>query len=162
MEYTRNSDLTYYEKYQLRTNCGSYALRLNEWYQLNRRFKDKMGIDVDDWVYEEGRNGVPDDELTSIYEDILLECLLEDFEDELEICDGAPPTTDNIELIAFSTFCSYDDYSYCADSDFHFKVFRDGIWKEKCGCGKVKECDEFSWGMYTGEVVYLYHKLKEN
>lgn len=161
MEYTRNSDLTYYERYQLRTNCGSYALRLNEWYQLNRRFKDKMEEDVDEWVYREGRLGVTNEELTNIYSDVLLECLLEDFKGELEVCDGAPPTSDNVELIAFNTFCSYDNDYMEADSDFHFKVFRDGTWKEKCGCGKVRECDEFFWGMYTGKPVYLYHKIGE-
>ena len=163
MQYTRNSDLTYYESHRMNTNCGSYALRLNEWYYLDDRFEDEMGIDIEEWAYEEGKKGVSDEELTNVYGEVLLKCLLEDFEGELEICDGALPKLDNVELIAFNTFCSYNEKRLCpVDSDFHFKVFRDGIWKEKCGWGKVKECDEFSWGIYTGEVVYLYHKLKEN
>lgn len=163
MQYTHNSDLTYYEKYSRDTNCGSYALRLNEWYPLDERFEDEMGMDIDKWAYKEGRRGVSDEELTSVYSEVLLNCLLEDFEGELKVCDGALPTSDNVELIAFNTFCSYNEKRrYPVDSDFHFKVFRDGVWKEKCGCGKVKECDEFSWGIYTGEVVYLYHRLREN
>ena len=32
MEYTRNSDPEYYNKNRARANCGSYALRLREWY----------------------------------------------------------------------------------------------------------------------------------
>lgn len=159
MEYTRNSDLTHYDRNQTTTNCGSYALRLNEWYHLNLRFEEKTGEWIDDWAYREGQEGVPDEELTNIFEDVLLECLLEDFEGELEVCNGALPTSDGIELIAFNVFCTYDDESNLVDSDFHFKVFRDGVWKEKCGGGRVHECSINHWGLYTGEAVYLYHKI---
>ena len=163
MVYTRNTDLTYYETNRRDTNCGSYALRLNEWYNLNERFEDEMGIGIENWAYKEGRKGASDEELTNFYSNVLLKCLLEDFKGELEVCDGALPTSENIELIAFNTFCSYNDESFFpVDSDFHFKVFRDGVWKEKCGKGIVRECEEHSWNIYTGETIYLYHRLKEN
>ena len=160
MEYTRNSDLTHYERNPKTTNCGSYALRLNEWYHLNLRFEEKTGEWIEDWAYREGQEGIPDEELTSVFEDVLLECLLEDFEGELEICNGAPPTSDDIELIAFNVYCTYDDEYDLVDSDFHFRVFRDGVWKEKCGGGNVHECNINHWGLYIGEAVYLYHKIK--
>ena len=32
MNYTRNSDPTYYKTHENETNCGSFALRLQEWY----------------------------------------------------------------------------------------------------------------------------------
>ena len=160
MYYTRNRDLNYYDTYRGRANCGSYALRLNEWYRLNERFIDKTDMFIEDWAYDEGSQGIPNSELTRVFGEVLLECLLEDFGDELEICDGALPTSDNVELIVFNVFCRYsDEWDPCVDSDFHFKVFRNGKWMEKCGWGKVKECEEHFWGIYTGEPVYLYHKL---
>ena len=40
MNYTRNSDLNYYKENPWQTNCGSYALRLNEWYDLDEPFEE--------------------------------------------------------------------------------------------------------------------------
>lgn len=157
--YTRNSDLTYYEKYPKKTNCGSYALRLNEWYHLNAYFTEKMDRSLDSWIEEKKEEGYSNYEISCLYGDILTEVLLERFEGELELCDGSLPKTNDIELVAFNTFCYYDMEGFI-DSDFHFKVFRDGIWKEKCGTERVRICNEFYWGDYIGDPIYFYHKIK--
>lgn len=160
MNYTRNSDIKFYEEKPWETNCGSYALRLNEWYELDNLFEDVVGSYVDEWIEDQNKMGHSDFEISCIYGEILVECILNEFEGELEICDGLPPSTSNVELIAFNTFCYYEDTGY-ADFDYHFKVLRDGTWKEKCGAGPVRECDEDEWGDYIGDVIYFYHKIKE-
>ena len=52
MGYTRNSDLSYYDSNFYDANCGSYALRLNEWYELDSSFENVTGWFIDDWIIE--------------------------------------------------------------------------------------------------------------
>lgn len=156
--YTRNSDLTHYETNQRITNCGSYALRLNEWYHLNLRFEDITKEPIETWVMNKEEEGYSEFETSAMFGEILAECMLEDFKEELKLCSGEPPKTNDIELIAFNTFVFYDEYY--PDTDFHFKVFRDGVWKEKCGKQAVRECDKEHWGSYIGRPIYFYHKIK--
>lgn len=155
MGYTRNSDLSYYEEHPRATNCGSYALRLNEWYNLDDKFVLYVG-DIYDWIDEMAENGYSDWEISTMFGEKLIQEMMYEFGDELEICDGEIPDDDSIELIAFSTYC-YSGAS--TDYDFHFKVFRDGVWKEKCGRQFVNECDIDDWGEYIGDIFYLYHKI---
>lgn len=161
MEYTRNSDLSYYENWPLSTNCGSYALRLNEWYDLDDPFEDIVGSYIDDWIVEKYEEGYSNFDISCLYGEILIDCILNEFGEELEICDGRPPSTSDVELIAFCTFCYCDEGEH-TDYDYHFKVFRNGKWKEKCGGQKVKECSIDEWGDYIGDVFYLYHKIKQD
>lgn len=158
MGYTRNSDLSYYDSNFYDANCGSYALRLNEWYELDSSFEDVTGWYIDDWIIEKNKQGYSDYEISCLYTNILTDCLLEEFSNELELCDGTLPKTNNVELIAFSTFC-YCGEKNNTDFDFHFKVFREGTWKEKCGTHKVRECELEDWRDYISDVVYFYHKL---
>ena len=134
MEYTRNSDPEYYDKNRYCANCGSYALRLCEWYDPETYLMDQTDtVYVEEWIEHMALNGY----------------------DNYDITD---PTTSDKELIAFNGFCSCDD-NYNIDYDFHFKVFRDGMWSEKPGCEPVKFCELEEWGRYTGEPVYMYHKI---
>lgn len=158
MYYTRNSDLTYYETHRHEANCGSYALRLNEWYDLDEYFEDTTGYYIDEWIAEKSEEGYADYEISTMYGEILIQGILEEFEGELELCNGWPPKTDNVELIAFSTYC-YANSSKYSDYDYHFKVLRDGKWMEKCGSGPVEECTEDGWGDYIGDVFYFYHNI---
>ena len=158
MDYTRNSDLTYYKSHPDYTNCGSYALRLNEWYDPEEYFEDIYGS-IYDWIEEKGSEEYSDSEITDIYSSILIEGMLQEFEGELELCDGWPPSEPNKELIAFNTFCHWDDGVNWTNYDFHFKVFRNGKWSEKCGCNEVQDCEEDDWGRYIGEPCYFYHTI---
>lgn len=159
MNYTRNSDLTYYEINRREVNCGSYALRLNEWYNLDDYFEDVTGYWVEDWVVEKGQEGFDDYEISTMYGEILVQGILKEFEGELVQCNGQPPETDNVELIAFSTYCYSADLPNFVECDYHFKVLRDGKWMEKCGINMVRECTEDDWGDYIGDVTYFYHKI---
>lgn len=162
MEYTRNSDLNHYKEFQASTNCGSYALRLNEWYHLNLLFEEEMGEWTYTWIRNKAEEGYTEYEISALYGRILARCMLAEFKGDLEICDGTPPETDDVELVALNTFCYCDDPECfeSIDTDFHFKVFRDGVWKEKCGRQAVRECDGLFWGGYIGKPIYFYHKIK--
>lgn len=156
MEYTRNSDPEYYNKNRARANCGSYALRLREWYDPEEYF-DELDIDLFNWIEEMALNGYSNYEITNQYVDILTEGMLHEFNNELELCDGRAPSTSDTELIALNGMCVYDEEG--SDIDFHFKVLRDGHWSEKPGCDPVKFCELDDWGRYIGEPVYMYHRI---
>lgn len=159
MYYTRNSDLNYYETHAEESNCGSYALRLNEWYDPEKYLEDKVG-DIGEWVAELGREGYENFEASNIYAEELIEGMLKEFKGELVICEGKIPTDPQVELIAFGTFCYWDKRFKRVDVDFHFKVFRDGKWMEKCGTLEVQESDEFEWEPYNSDITYFYHKIR--
>ena len=93
-----------------------------------------------------------------MYGTILIESMLEEFGDELQLCDGRPPTTSDVELIAFNTWCHWED-GYDTDFDFHFRVYRDGKWMEKSGYLEVNECELDEWGKYNGDVSFFYHRI---
>ena len=137
MYYTRNSDLTYYETHRHDANCGSYALRLNEWYNLDDYFEDVTGYYVEDWVVEKDQEGFDDYEISTMYGEILVQGILEEF----------------------NTYCYSADSPNSVGYDYHFKVLRDGKWMEKCGMEPVQECTEDGWGDYIGDVFYFYHKV---
>ena len=154
MEYTRNTDPTFYYKNSGEVNCGSFALRLNEWYEPEEDY-DTMY----DWII--GMSWDYDDyEISNFYANAIIDRILEDFAGEIEICDGRAPSTDDLELIAFATYCIYDESEEYCNWDFHFKVFRDGIWQQKCGCFKPEFCEFDEWGDYTSKITYFYHKIK--
>ena len=158
MYYTRNNDPTYYERNRFSSNCGSYAFRLKEWYDPEAYLEEIVG-DIYDWIYELSEEGYSEYEIACIYGDTLLDGILIDFDGEIELCDGRPPNTSDVELIAFNTWCCAEDGMI--DRDFHFKVFRNGRWMEKNGHNEVHECEEDDWGKYMGDPIYMYHRIGE-
>lgn len=161
MKYTYNSNLTHYIDCQEDTNCGSYALRINEWYDLDEDFETEYG-DIDTWIEELYTNGYSDEEISNMYAYTLVDFILQDFDSTLFLIkDAQPPYIlgENEELIAFATFCYYDDEDYYSNWDYHFKVYRNGQWKEKCGCDPIRSCDISDWGRYISDVFYFIHKI---
>lgn len=160
--YTHNSDLNYYLDFPIVTNCGSYALRLKEWFDPFWAFAKITGLVVSEWIEEKWEEGFSDFEISCLYGDVLTEYLLKEFDGELEICENKDILKAGTELIALNTYCTYDDDSG-PDYDFHFKVLRDGVWKEKCGYTQVTTCEEYNWSYgdfeYIGEPIYFYHKV---
>lgn len=164
MEYfTRNSDPDYYEKNCGSSNCGSYAFNIKEWYDADHDFSDEVG-DVFDWIRDMAES-YDNDEISDIYAEAVAETILNDFEGEIRELDEEDSIIDfDEELIAFRTFCIYDDDGW-TNFDFHFKVFRDGGWKEKCGSSEVRFCTLEDWtngiNTYTSKVYYFAHKVFE-
>lgn len=159
MYYTRNRDLNYYNTDCSRANCGSYALRLNEWYDPEDYVERIVG-NTYDWIEELYINGYSEWEIATIYGEIMSEGILREFSGELESCEGEIIEDDSVELIALCTWCIYEE-DVGSDWDFHFKVYRDGKWMEKNGVFPVHECSEDDWGRYNSDVFYFYHWLGE-
>lgn len=155
MGYTRNSDPNFYFTHEHTTNCGSYALRIKEWYEVD--------FDMQDRAIELSSNGIDDREIYEIITQEAVELMLHEFGDKMrELVNVTDPIADNEELIAFR-IGGLDDWSGY-DADFHFRVFRDGKWMEKCGCNEIQNCifEEDAWEtalLYEGPIVYLAHRI---
>ena len=161
MEYTKNLNPAYFEEFPTKANCGSFAFNIEEWY-------DPIGDeyfsaeDRDEWIREMYNNDYSLDELADMYVEELTEQVLKDFNLEIRLITHFSEVQSNEEVIALRAWCYYseDDWS---DWDFHFKVLRDGIWQEKCGCESVRFClkDEWSYGTrtYNSETIYFAHRV---
>ncbi len=151
MEYTRNSNPNFYKENQTMSNCGSFAFNIEEWYSPDTDFIDDYG-DIEEWISTNLQYS-DEWEVSDLFAHMLAEYILRDFSDvRYLIC--ADEIEPNEELIAFRTFVNEDEMW-----DFHFKVFRNGEWQEKCGSGPVKFCEEDEWqtgvNSYISETLYF-------
>ncbi len=148
MTYTKNKDKEFYIKNQSRTNCGSFALNVKEW----------VDVESIDGCYSESYEGY---EYKFISQALLEESvgeLLYTF-DTLRLLESKEDAIkDNEELIAFRI----GDYNEGIPTDYHFRVKRNGKWQEKCGSGPVKDCEEWDdncpWSegiVYDSDVIYF-------
>ena len=153
MNYRRNNDLNYYNKYPDYANCGSYALRLEGWYDPEDYFCEING-DINEWA-EQMVETHSEYEVANIYAETLIEGMLKEFKGELRLINNYSEAKPDEEIILFCTFCGGWGYY-----DFHFKVFRDGKWMEKNGIDMVHETREDNWGEYISDVWCLAHKYK--
>lgn len=163
--YTKNSDKNFYKKYQSDTNCGSFALNIEEWYDPHDCF-DEEGNDFATDIYE-----VTEDTVYTT-EQLLKRAkagIAKDFYEEIYFIDSFDEyeEKENEELIAFRVGIETFGSNYYVSTDFHFRVFRDGRWQEKCGCGPVedyidlepdKPWELYNW-LYDSDIVYFVHKL---
>lgn len=160
-------------------NCGGYALRTFSWYCPN----PYSLIDKIEELLNEGFNF---DETENIMTEWMVQSMLSDFKGSLSVIEGRDvieATKDpSKEVIAFRLGISCDDEDEWLDSiangytpdydaidtDFHFCVFRDGVWMEKCGDGDVRRVYNTDitavWDgyiMYDGPIVFLEHTLNQ-
>ena len=160
--YTRNSDPKYYETHQGSSNCGSYAFNVKEWYDADGWFEDEVGS-IDDWIIDKVEAGYDDVDISDFYAEELKTQILNDFDGALREVEGESDFIDlDEELVAFRTFCIYSEDGW-TNYDFHFKVFRNGCWMEKCGGEEVRFCtiDDWSNGAntYISKIHYFAHKV---
>lgn len=160
--YTHNNDPTYYETNRFKTNCGSYALRLKEWY--DNEIDEECG-GIDEWIGDLVAAEIPDSAIPDIIARSFIDELLGDFpNDELILLDKVTLNLlkdTSSELIAFRVYAPIDQFydgDYCC-FDFHFRVWRGGKWMEKNGCKKVQECTITDWGVYNSSTFFLLHKI---
>lgn len=158
MNYTRNHNPNYYEENQGCSNCGSFAFQIEEWYSPDEYFEENEGICIEEWIQEGFDNGYDEYDLSDWLAEILTSYILSDFNDIHNIW-GPGQVDNNEELIAFRTFVNIE-----GNWDFHFKVYRDGLWQEKCGSDPVRFCDEWDWNNglldYISHTVYFARKLE--
>lgn len=155
-DYTRNSDMTYWDIPRKHSNCGSYALNVQEWV-----------VPVDDDEYD---HDTRDDIMYGVWEatedeketaDALAardwEQILRDFP-YLRPIPHPTAVPDDVEVIAYRVGIAYDESADYLDEDFHFRVRRNGVWYEKHGTQEPHECYcqfvEGEWTTPTGDLVY--------
>ena len=163
--YTHNNDPTYYETNRCNTNCGSYALRLKEWY--DNEVDEEWG-GVNEWIGELIDAEIPLSEIPDIIAKAYIDELLSDFpENELILLSTV--TQDVLkdtaaELIAFRVYAPIDEYleDDWVCFDFHFRVWRNGHWMEKNGSQAVQKCNLIDWGKYNSSTFFLLHKIDKN
>jgi len=161
MIYTHNSDPQLYIDHRAKTNCGSFALNLCEWYEPEIEQTDYDYIY--DWLYEMAEEGLLPVDVADRYVEFVFDSVQEEFNiEEAEYAFGEPVALEDRELVALRGYCGFDmDDINDIDWDFHFRVFRNGKWMEKNGCLEVHECDINDWGKYNSKTIYFYHNLNE-
>ena len=147
MDYTRNYNPNYYEENQHYANCGSFVFQIEEWYSPDEYFENNFGQCIGEWIEQGLEDGCDEWDLSDGLAEIFIDYILMDFDDVRYMWSPAE-LQDDEELIAFRTYVC-DDCNW----DFHFKVFRDGHWQEKCGGDPVRFCDEWDW--HNGLVDYI-------
>ena len=163
MEYTKNSNPNYYEENVESANCGSFALNIKEWYNPEAIVISKVDC-IDTWILELLEHGYSCDEAADFYVEEIAEAVLSDFPKEIRQINSPSELQPSEELIALRTSCKYEEgEDWMPDFDFHFKVFRDGIWQEKCGSRPVKFCTEDEWTYmvrtYNSYTIYFAHQI---
>ena len=162
---TRNADLNYYKDYPTKGNCGSFALRINEWYEPDDSLKVWNWDYASELLTEGARREVVLDKLLKRS----LVGIKNDFGDSIVFLNKLSDYKEkkDEELIAFRV--GIERYKNCVDVDvdFHFRVFRDGRWQEKCGAKDVRDNisleEDRPWNpcgwIYDSEIAYFVHKL---
>lgn len=157
----RNKDNTEYKDY----NCGGYALRTFSWYHPYKFF-------AWDYIEELLKRGYDRDEIVDKILEFSCGNMQEDFGDKMRLIDYTDHNRgkaveekllkqlqENEELIAFrigleiDDTCDYEDQPVVEDYDFHYRVYRDGCWKEKIGNGEIDNCD-FTEDAWDGYCIY--------
>ena len=158
--YTKNHDPNYFYTNLQDGNCGSFALNIKEWYLSDRKF------DNTDIAWEMECQGYDLNSILEYLTSINVEQILADFVDEIRLLDSKEEVKENEELIAFRVGV-FDDSFDDIDTDFHFRVKRNGEWMEKCGSTEVRRCEleegvnwtNSSGDIYNGPIVFFAKKI---
>lgn len=152
----RNSDNTDVYMY----NCGGFALGTYNWYfPYDEDEREELLCEL----YES------DDSDREIAETLLridLEWMVEEFDGQLRVLDKIEDLKDDETLIAYRVGYDREESYKCGSAtdgyDFHYKVFTDGCWREKCGSTVCKPCrlwEHREWTYwdfeYNSSMVYL-------
>lgn len=147
---TRNEQNTTSKEY----NCGGYALRTFNWfvpYTIGNSNK-MVALDMleDGCSFQEVRQ-----ELFRRDVQFILRALPE----KVRLLKSNARLASNEELVAFRVHCSIcgdffdpkDDFSLEeVETDFHFRVRRNGKWMEKNGAGPIVRCRPFTQRVWNG------------
>lgn len=160
--YTKNNNPKYFIENPLEGNCGSFALNVKEWYLSDRDF-DNTSI-VCTMLEEEGYNV---EEALDYLTSINVQQILDDFGSDIRVITNKDDIKNGEELIAYRIGIFEEEDFPFIDTDFHFKVKRNGIWMEKCGSTEVKFCEleeDEEWrnnsgDLYNGPIIFLAKKI---
>lgn len=157
-----------YNTDSLSYNCGGYALHTYAWYQPY----DSVRYDVSTLLAELYRKNVigcydenGDDEDAAEYLVDLFDTYNQDeFKDLHPVCVGYIPSPDE-EIICFRAgveifppYCEEDCVGF--DVDFHYLLYRDGVWSSKCGGDPIEYYPEYTLDQEDdlwNEEFYFYN-----
>lgn len=163
--YTRNRDLSFWDEERRHSNCGSFALNIQEWVipceEEERDYRDDMMynyVDASDTI-EEAADKLAEYDWKNILK-------LFPFLKPIPTHTAADPQT---EIIAYRVGLRLYEDSKELDEDFHFRVRRNGVWYEKQGTQTPHECYdqniEGKWMTPNGDLEYnscTYYAIIEN
>ena len=162
-EYTRNYDHHFWEEDQRHSNCGSYALNVQEWVYPD---DDESLEDREDLMYDVWDATMDVDETADTLAERDWDALLRMFSFLRPV--DAPCEDLTKEIVAYRVGITYDEESDQLDEDFHFRVRRNGIWYEKQGTLRPHECAnqfiEDPWMTPMGDLEYnskIYYAVVE-
>ena len=162
----RNEENTLESSY----NCGGYALRTFSWYlPYSTSFVDSEQ-DTNDMLAEQLLfDGFSIKEIYQIILNKNVNFMLQDFFENLRVIKDINDLKDTEELVAFrigiEPIYDEDDEFLYVDTDFHYRVFRDNKWLEKCGEKSIQSCSNITdiWEIdnfyYDSDIVFLAHEL---
>jgi len=159
----RSSDYPWNQN-EYNLNCASYALNCDFWYCPDCDYWDNEDI-----VQELAEDNYETKDILSIVLEYSVEQILKDFDSEIRILDSEDDLRDDEEKVAFRIgihkYEFTDDYIE-TDYDFHFRVFRNGRWMEKCGSEEIRTAAEDVYApwidssiYYGSELVMFAHKI---
>ena len=164
MNYTKNTDLNFFDTYRIDTNCGSFAFNVEEWYS-------PLIVPDPYWTMEEWIDAEYDcyencESFSDAYAAMVREAVLEDFSETIRPVKENEPIESNEELVALRCMIYWEESDgelIYTDWDYHFKVFRDNKWQEKTGTLAVRDCtlDNWDYGInnYKSTVYFFAHKI---
>ena len=157
--YTKNSNKNYYKENEKDTNCGSFALNIEEWYEPDDSLRDENWVIAEE-MFKSG--DYTDKEIIEALFERSVRGILKDFDGEIRrVPNEKAELKNNEELIAFriGTDFWFDPQSVDdLDVDFHFQVLRDGRWQEKFGSGPVHDCEKNNLDKDWETTSFLYEK----
>lgn len=153
-EYTRNLDHHFWEQDQRHSNCGSYALNIQEWVYPD----DEESLeDREDVMYNMWDATMDEDETANALAERDWSAILRLFS-FLRPVDTHTAADPSKEVIAYRVGIAYNEEEDYLDEDFHFRVRRNGVWYEKCGTMRPHECFnqdvEAEWATPNGDLIY--------
>lgn len=146
---------------EIEYNCGGYALKTFSWFypydtggeycEILNMPENKTLYGRTDYIIYLLEQGYKKDEIQNILLKNDKKFMLSLFHDSLRELESPRETLDDEELIAYRICLNIENINheeYDEDSiyeDFHFLVFRDGVWKHKPGS---REIEIFNGNLY--------------
>lgn len=143
-----------YYKYPERSNCGGYALGLEEWY------KPYIGSDVfrERAIKQRLREGKTIEEIEKEILEQDTKFILQDFGRALSTTEN-PHTIPNSKKVIAYRICVDENFEGIY-TDYHFKVRTNGVWSHKQGSMKPEECEldeDKPWGLLENDDETILH-----
>lgn len=139
-----------------------FALNIEEWLTP---YEDDWGVEREDTMIEMWDTGAPINEIYDVFLNADADYLTTNYPLEVITEEEFKALPKDCEVVAYRIGINYDAYEEdgIPDSDFHFKVRRNGQWYEKTGGAAPTKCDletDKPWEahdglLYDSRIIYF-------